>query len=232
MESSSQLTESKMMQVLEWGYEKAIQGLPGMESAEELAKRYLEKYDTVDEAIDTFINWQCAKCATSGFITGLGGLLTLPVAIPANISSVIFVQIRMIATIAKMRGYNLKDDQVKTLVFVALTGQAATDILKQAGITIGSKVGINLIKKMPMKVIYQINKKVGFRLVTKFGQKGIINLGKLVPIVGGVIGGTVDTVGTLTVGKTAKKLFILLFSTVICKKMTPCVIFLFNIRSF
>ena len=208
MESSSQLTESKMMQVLEWGYEKAIQGLPGMESAEELAKRYLEKYDTVDEAIDTFINWQCAKCATSGFITGLGGLLTLPVAIPANISSVIFVQIRMIATIAKMRGYNLKDDQVKTLVFVALTGQAATDILKQAGITIGSKVGINLIKKMPMKVIYQINKKVGFRLVTKFDQKGIINLGKLVPIVGGVIGGTVDTVGTLTVGKTAKKLFI------------------------
>ena len=208
MESSSQLTESKMMQVLEWGYEKAIQGLPGMESAEELAKRYLEKYDTVDEAIDTFINWQCAKCATSGFITGLGGLLTLPVAIPANISSVIFVQIRMIETIAKMRGYNLKDDQVKTLVFVALTGQAATDILKQAGITIGSKVGINLIKKMPMKVIYQINKKVGFRLVTKFGQKGIINLGKLVPIVGGVIGGTVDTVGTLTVGKTAKKLFI------------------------
>ena len=208
MESSSQLTESKMMQVLEWGYEKAIQGLPGMESAEELAKRYLEKYDTVDEAIDTFINWQCAKCATSGFITGLGGLLTLPVAIPANISSVIFVQIRMIATIAKMRGYNLKDDQVKTLVFVALTGQAATDILKQAGITIGSKVGINLIKKMPMKVIYQINKKVGFRLVTKFGQKGIINLGKLVPIVGGFIGGTVDTVGTLTVGKTAKKLFI------------------------
>lgn len=208
MESSSQLTESKMMQVLEWGYEKAIQGLPGMESAEELAKRYLEKYDTVDEAIDTFINWQCAKCATSGFITGLGGLLTLPVAIPANISSVIFVQIRMIAAIAYMRGYNLKDDQVKTLVFVALTGQAATDILKQAGITIGSKVGINLIKKMPMKVIYQINKKVGFRLVTKFGQKGIINLGKLVPIVGGVIGGTVDTVGTLTVGKTAKKLFI------------------------
>ena len=208
MESSSQLTESKMMQVLEWGYEKAIQGLPGMESAEELAKRYLEKYDTVDEAIDTFINWQCAKCATSGFITGLGGLLTLPVAIPANISSVIFGQIRMIATIAKLRGYNLKDDQVKTLVFVALTGQAATDILKQAGITIGSKVGINLIKKMPMKVIYQINKKVGFRLVTKFGQKGIINLGKLVPIVGGVIGGTVDTVGTLTVGKTAKKLFI------------------------
>lgn len=44
-----------------------------MESSEELANRYLEKYDTVDEAIDQLINWQCLKCATSGFITGLEG---------------------------------------------------------------------------------------------------------------------------------------------------------------
>ena len=78
---------------------------------------------------------------------------------------------------------------------------------------------------MPMKVIYQINKKVGFRLVTKFGQKGIINLGKLVPIVGGVIGGTVDTVGTLTVGKQLKISLFNYSAPVICKKMTPCVIF-------
>ena len=70
------------------------------------------------------------------------------------------------------------------------------------------KFGNVLIKRITVEIIREINKKVGFRLVTKFGQKGIINLGKLVPIVGGVIGGTVDTVGTLTVGKTAKKLFI------------------------
>ena len=44
-------------------------------------------------------------------------------------------------------------------------------------------------------------------MVTKFGQKGVINLGKCIPLVGGVIGGTVDAVGTLTIGKTAKKIF-------------------------
>ena len=208
MESTNQLTESKIMKVLEWGYEKAIQGLPGMESSEELANRYLEKYDTIDEAIDQLINWQCLKCATSGFITGLGGMITLPVAVSTNIASVIFLQIQMIQAIAKMRGYDIKDDEVKILVFVTLTGQSAVDILKQAGITIGSKVGINLIKKIPIKVIRQINKKVGFRLVTKFSQRGVINLSKLIPVVGGIIGGSVDTVGTLTIGKTAKKLFI------------------------
>ena len=113
----------------------------------------------------------------------------------------------MIATIAKMRGYDLKDDQVRTFVYVALTGQASADILKQAGIQIGIKMSTILIKKMPTEIIKQINKRVGFRLVTKFGEKGVVNLGKFVPIVGGVIGWTVDAVGTHTIGKTAKKIF-------------------------
>lgn len=201
------LTESKIMQVLDWSYDKAINGLPGMETAEELAEEYLSKSKSIDEAIDKFINWQQVKCATSGFLTGLGGIITLPVAIPTNISSVIYIQTRMIVTIARMRGYDLKDDRVKTLVYVSLTGQAAADILKQAGIKIGTKMSTVLIKRMPIEIIKQINKRVGFRLVTKFGEKGVINLGKCVPIVGGVIGGTVDAVGTRTIGKTAKMVF-------------------------
>jgi len=178
-----------------------------METTEELVNKYLSKTASVDEAIDKFISWQQAKCATSGFITGLGGIITLPVSIPANISSVLYIQTRMITAIAGMRGYALKDDQVRTLVYVSLTGQAAADILKQAGIKIGTKMSTILIKRMPVEIIKQINKKVGFRLITKFGEKGIINLSKCVPIVGGVIGGTVDVVGTRTIGKTAKKIF-------------------------
>jgi len=44
--------------------------------------------------------------------------------------------------------------------------------------------------------------------MTKFGEKGIINLGKMVPIAGGLVGGTVDAVSTNTIGKIARKLFI------------------------
>lgn len=201
------ITQSKMMEVLDWSYDKAVNGLSGMETAQELANNYLRKYNSTDEAIDKFINWQQAKCATSGFLTGLGGIITLPVAIPANISSVIYIQTRMVAAIAHMRGFDLKDDQVRTLVYVALTGQAAADILKQAGIKIGTNMSRVLIKRIPFEVIKQINKRVGFRLVTKFGEKGVINLGKCIPLVGGAIGGTIDAVGTRTIGKTAKKVF-------------------------
>ena len=201
------LTESKLRQVMDWSYDKAINGFKGMEGADELARNYLSKSDSTDEAIDKFIKWQQAKGATSGFLTGIGGLITLPIAVPANITSVLYIQIRMIATIASMRGYDLKDDQVKTLVFLALTGQGATEILKQSGIKIGHGITGALIKKIPTEIIKAINQKVGFRLLTKFGEKGVVNLSKCIPLVGGLIGGSVDGTSTRIIGKTAKKLF-------------------------
>lgn len=204
---STKITEAKITELLEWSYDKAINGLPGMETVEELAQNYLGKSRTIDEAIDKFIDWQTVKCATSGFLTGLGGVITLPVAIPANVGSVIYVQTRMVATIAYMKGYNIKDDQVRTFVYLALTGQSSVDILKQFGIKAGTKFSEVLIKRIPTEIIKQINKKVGFRLVTKFGEKGVINLGKCIPLLGGVIGGSVDFLGTQKIGKTAKKMF-------------------------
>ena len=37
------ITESKMMEVLDWSYDKAINGLPGMETVDELADKYITK---------------------------------------------------------------------------------------------------------------------------------------------------------------------------------------------
>ncbi|MCM3411756.1 MULTISPECIES: EcsC family protein [Bacillaceae] len=206
--SDNQLTESKVGKLLDWAYEKSINGIPGTDTAYELAENFMAKHDSTDNAINSLVRWQNTKSVTSGFLTGLGGLITLPVAIPANIASVTYVQMRMIAAIAHMRGYDLKDDQVKTFVFVCLTGQSASDILKQAGIKAGTALTKQAIKKIPGEIIKSINKAVGFRLVTKFGEKGVVNLGKAVPLIGGFIGGTVDGIGTNIIGKTAKKVFI------------------------
>lgn len=167
-----------MGEILDLGYDKALNGLPGMGTAEELAQDYLSKGGMQDEYIDNLINWQAAKCATSGFITSVGGLITLPVAIPTNILSWPYVQMRMIAAIAYIRGYDLHNDQVKTFVYAFLCGNEVKDILKQASIKIGESVRKQMIQKIPFSVIKTINKIVGQRLITKFGTKGIINLEK------------------------------------------------------
>ncbi len=206
--TKNNLTVETINKTLEWGYEKALNGLPGTDNIFELAEEYLSENPTVDKAIDSLIRWQNTKAATSGFLTGLGGLITLPVAIPANIASVLYVQIRMIGAIAHMRGYDLKNDKVKTFIFACLAGQATFDIFKGVGIRIGEKLTEQAIKKISGEVIKKINQTVGFRLVTKFGEKGIVNLGKAIPLVGGVIGATVDGMGTNSIGEISKKVFI------------------------
>ncbi|WP_332651504.1 EcsC family protein [Lysinibacillus sp. 54212] len=201
------LTESNVGKALEWAYEKAINGIPGSDTAAELAESYIRKHTSMDAAINSLINYQITKCATSGFITGLGGVVTMPVTIPANIASVMYVQMRMVAAIAHMRGFDLKDDQVQTFVYACLTGQTVNEVVKSAGIKIGLKVGEAQIKRIPGEVIKKINQAVGFRLVTKFGQKGVINLGKMVPLIGGVIGGSFDAVTTKTIAQAARNSF-------------------------
>lgn len=61
------------------------------------------------------------------------------------------------------------------------------------------------IKKIPGKVLTKINQKVGFRFITKFGTKGIVNLGKMLPGVGAVIGGGLDLVETKVIADRAYK---------------------------
>ena len=62
--SSEVLNESKMMELLDWCYDKSVNGLPKMETAEELAEKYLHKHSNVDSVINEFVNWQTAKCTT------------------------------------------------------------------------------------------------------------------------------------------------------------------------
>ena len=202
------MLEREMMNALDVCYDKALQGvLPGEKSIEELAEDYLYKSSSKKKAIDNLIGYQTVLCGTNGFITGLGGLLVLPVAIPTNILSTIYIQLRMIAAIAYINGYDIYSDQVRTIAYACLTGSSTTKVLKNVGIKIGEKVVINVIKKIPVEVLVKINQQVGFRLVTKFGQKGLVNFGKMMPLVGGVVGGVFDTGMTLTIGNIAKKVF-------------------------
>lgn len=203
------MDEKTIVKALDSIYSNVIDGLPGAETAEELAKEYLREPGTLSEKADSLIRWQIAKCSTSGFLTGLGGFITLSVAIPANLASVIYVQLRMIAAIAYMGGYNPRDDKVKTLAYVCLCGNQASEIIKESlAIPLAKVMATAAIKQIPTQVLKNINQRVGMRLVTKFGEKGLINLGKAIPLLGGIIGGGIDGVTTNTIGETAKKCFL------------------------
>ena len=204
------LTQDKIMNLLDKLYSQAIDGIPKVSlPIEDMANDYLQKYPRVKEAAKACIRYQIAKCTTSGFLAGLGGLIVLPVAVPANIGSVMYVQIRMIACIAYMGGYDVNCDQVQTLVYACLAGVAVDNVIKKVGIGFGNKFAMAMVKKIPGEVLMKINQKVGFRFITKLGSKGLINIGKAVPVVGGIIGGGFDFAETKVIADRAYKMFIL-----------------------
>jgi hypothetical protein len=208
IEQRASLPVRKLLQGLEWVYERAVNGIPGIDDGlEDLAQSYGEQHCT-DEAIDRLINWQIAKAGAAGFITGVGGMMTLPVAIPANLVGVLYIQIRMIGAIAHLRGYDVRNDQVRTLVIGCLVGSAVLDILKDLGINIGTQFARQMILRISGQFLKRINQAVGFRLITKAGSRGAVNLIKGVPIVGGVVGGTLDAAATKVIGVTAKQVFV------------------------
>ena len=202
------LTVETIQEAIEWGYEKAIHGLPGMGTAIELAEDYMQQGGSKREQIDSLIRWQNTKAATSGFLTSLGGVATLPVAIPANITSTLYVQMRMIAAIAHISGHNIHNDKVKTMMMVCLTGNAVNEVLKDVGVTLATKTAQAAIKNISGATIIRINKAVGYRLLTKFGSTGVINLGKMVPVLGGLVGASFDGYTTNLIGDKARELFL------------------------
>lgn len=207
--TEKKMTQEEIMKLLDKLYAQSVDGLAKVSpSIEVLAEDYLQKSKSVDAAARKFISYQVMKCATSGFVTGLGGLITLPVSIPANIGSVIYVQMRMIACLAYMGGYDTSSDQVQTLVYACLAGISLDQFFKNVGIQFGTKLTTSMIRKIPGTVLTKINQRVGFRFLTKFGTKGMINLGKAVPVVGGVIGGGFDFAETKAIANRAYKMFI------------------------
>lgn len=202
------ISQEDIFKILNTCYEKTLKGISKVSPPiEEFAEDYLKKEPDKEKAVKSMLKNQVVKCTTSGFLTGFGGIITLPVSIPANIGSVLYVQMRMIACTAYMAGYDLNSDQVQTFVYACLAGVSVNQVVKKIGIKVGEKVAHNVIDKIPGKVLTKINQKVGYRFITKFGTKGSINLANAIPGVGAVIGGGLDYAETKAIADRAYKMF-------------------------
>jgi uncharacterized protein (DUF697 family) len=178
------------------------------DSIQELADEYVERYGPTEKAIDKMVSNQRLKCTATGFVTGLGGLVTLPITIPADLASSLYIEIRMIATVAAIRGYDINSDEVKTLVYLCIVGNSVGDVLKQAGLksltNYSAKV---LIPKISKAVTAKVAENVGNKLLLKTSTKVLPKLGKMVPVVGGVLSGAYNYAEVSAFAKVAKNRF-------------------------
>jgi hypothetical protein len=143
----------------------------------------------------------------TGFVTGVGGLITLPVAIPAAMTASWVIHTRLSGAIATLHGHDIDDDRVQTFVLFTLLGDSGKTVLRNAGITVANRIALRGVEAIPGRLLTEINKRVGIRLIARAGERGVLNLTKAVPVAGGFVGGGIDALYCNAVGRRAHAVF-------------------------
>src|SRR5918998_3298625 len=186
--------------------ELAIDGYGRLPGAKTHAARQLQRHGgSVDGAISGIIDFHIRLASAQGFVSNLGGIAVLPVSVPANLTGVAIVQVRMVAAIAHLRGYDLDDNRVRTALVMCLLG----------GEQIAKRIAEGKLPTSPMTVATapmfdpeldrQVAEEVTAGLATRVGGKNLaLVVTKKVPLLGGGIGAVMDGVATYQVGRYAK----------------------------
>ena len=111
-----------------------VDGKGTFDSARQVADTALSRHHNPDKAIDDIVNEHTKLAAAGGFVTGLGGFITLPVALPANVIGFYILATRMVAAVAKVRGYDVESPNVRSAILLGLVGADAGDVLRKAGV--------------------------------------------------------------------------------------------------
>lgn len=165
---------------------------PGFETPENLAKSYIKDFPDKWQAAEALVGQQVIKSAVCGFLTSAPGFP----AIPMSLMSSTALNLRMIAAIAAIAGYDLRDDRVQSLVILTLAGESIDKFLRPMEISATQalvKAGINAIPR---------------KLLTKLSGQGAIQLGKLIPLASGIVGAAVDGTMSKALGSLAIKNFL------------------------
>jgi hypothetical protein len=205
--SSRHALVATFQQVFEWAYGKAVNGFPGLEGAEELAAGYATRHASADAAVAALIKRQTGMASVAGFLTGCGGFVALPVAMPANLASALYIQVRLIAAIAHLRGHDIRSPEARALVLACLTGSKAADTVKDAGVRFGTRLTRDAVGWMSLALFKKVEHATGVSVACVAGASNIARFGKFVPVVGGVVAGGFDAAMTQLIGRTADRVF-------------------------
>ncbi|GAB47755.1 EcsC family protein [Mobilicoccus pelagius] len=187
------LLGSQATKFVERVLEIGIDGKGTFDSAQKVADDARRRRSDPERVVDDIVGAHLRLAAGNGFVTGLGGFVTMPVALPANVVGFYVVATRMAAAIAAVRGYDIQQPAVRSAILLSLIGADSDDLLKKVGYQSTGKLANLAADRLPGAVVMAINKGVGFRIITRMGRTTLTKLGRLVPVAGGAIGAGLDS---------------------------------------
>ena len=161
-----------------------------------------------DELAEKIVSRSAMKNGLLGALSGLGGLITLPVTVPADVVGSWRIQATMVLAIAYVYGHTNKTTDLKTDLYIVLAFDAAKEALKRAGIAVGKAATRKAVQKyVTQAVMMKIWAVLGRKIISKAGEKSVANLMRMAPLVGAPIGFAFDWAAAKAVGANAIKYY-------------------------
>jgi len=198
-----ELTSSFVRQALH----RAIAGVGPLPPAARAADAQLkEQKGDVDRGIHEVIENHVRYAGAQGFVTNLGGVVTMAVTIPANITGLALIQCRMVAGIAHLRGYDLDDPRVRNAILTCMLGEDTVTALIRERKLPAPPMALATAPLHDPDLDVVISAEVAAELVARVtGKKVATTFARKVPIAGGFIGLGVDAFATWQVGRYATR---------------------------
>jgi len=198
-----QFTSAYVREVLE----RAIDGIGPIKSAAAAADaRLAEANGDVDNAISTLIETHVRLAGVQGFVTNVGGLLTVALSIPANITGLTLLQCHLVAGIAHLRGYDLRDARVRNAVLACLLGEdTVRELLKHKRLP-SSPMALATSPVHDPELDRRIATEVTTEMIAKIGgRRAALLVGRRIPVLGGGVGAVTDGFSTYQIGRYARR---------------------------
>jgi len=186
---------------------RAISGVGPLPPAAKAAEAQLkEQKGNRERAVHEVIENHVRYAGAQGFVTNIGGIVTMALTIPANVSGLALIQCRMIAGIAHLRGYDLDDPRVRNAILTCLLGEDTVNAMIKKKKLPAPPMALATAPVNDPELDRLLSAEVASELITKVAGKRIaVTVGRRVPIVGGVVGLGADAYATWRIGRYADR---------------------------
>src|SRR4051794_32872034 len=182
--------------------QRAIRGVGPLQPAAAAADKQLrEQNGDVERAIHEVIENHVRYAGAQGFVTNIGGLVTLAVTVPVNLSGLALIQCQMVAGIAHLRGYDLEDPRTRDAILASLLGEEKILRMVKTRAIPGTPMEIAAAAFHDPELDRMLGTEVAAELVTRAtGKRLAATVGRRVPVVGGFVGAGTDAFVTWKIG--------------------------------
>ena len=186
---------------------RAIDGVGPLAPAAAAADSQLrEQRGDVERAIHEVIENNVRIAGAQGFVTNVGGMITMTITIPANVTGLAVIQCRMVAGIAHLRGHDLADPRVRNAILALLLGEEQVHELVRRRKIPSTPMAIATAPAHDPTLDGALAAVVASDIVARVaGKRLATTLARKIPVVGGVVGMGADGYATWRIGRYADR---------------------------